>query len=154
MSTREITGRKVLIFTVSAFAVVIAVNLTLAFQAVRTFPGLEVKNSYVASQHFDEQRKAQEALGWTAEVGYEPASQVFTLRVTDAEGQAVQVPGIDLTLGRRTSNRDDKRPELIYYNGGYSAEVPLEPGYWTIRLVALAEDGTEFRQRLELFVRG
>ncbi|TCP60759.1 nitrogen fixation protein FixH [Rhodovulum bhavnagarense] len=154
MSSREITGRKVLIFTVTAFAVVVAVNLTLAFQAVRTFPGLEVKNSYVASQQFDAQRAAQEALGWSAAVDYDPAQELFSLRFTDAQGQAVQVPGIDLTIGRKTSNREDKRPELIYYDGTYSAGVPLGPGNWTIRLNAVAEDGTRFRQRLELFVRG
>ncbi|MBK1636102.1 FixH family protein [Rhodovulum adriaticum] len=154
MSTKQITGRQVLIFTVAAFGVVIAVNLTLAFQAVRTFPGLEVKNSYVASQHFDAQRAAQEALGWTAVADYNEDAQMFVLRVTDAEGLPVQVPGIDLTIGRKTSNRDDKRPELIYYSGAYSAEMALDPGYWTIRLNAVAEDGTEFRQRLELFVRG
>jgi nitrogen fixation protein FixH len=30
------------------------VNLLMAYQAISTFPGLEVKNSYVASQKFDE----------------------------------------------------------------------------------------------------
>lgn len=154
MRSKEITGRKVLIFTVSAFAVVIAVNLTLAFQAVRTFPGLEVKNSYVASQKFDAQRAAQQALGWTATVDYDAGKELFTLNVIDADGRAVQVPGVDLTIGRKTSNRDDKRPELIYYNGAYTAPLALEPGYWTIRLNAIAEDGTAFRQRLDLFVRG
>ncbi len=53
----------------SAFAVIIAVNLVLAFKAVRTFPGLEVENSYVASQTFDAERTAQEALGLDAEAG-------------------------------------------------------------------------------------
>ncbi|MDZ4134978.1 MAG: FixH family protein, partial [Paracoccaceae bacterium] len=42
----ELTGRKVLVITVSAFAVIIGVNLLLAYKAVSTFPGLEVKNSY------------------------------------------------------------------------------------------------------------
>ena len=47
-----------------AFGLIIAVNLTLAFNAIRTFPGLEVKNSYVASQSFDRDRQAQTALDW------------------------------------------------------------------------------------------
>jgi hypothetical protein len=45
--------------------VIISVNLLLAFKAVSTFPGLEVKNSYVASQGFNDRKAAQEALGWT-----------------------------------------------------------------------------------------
>lgn len=154
MSGKELTGRKVLIITVSAFAVVIGINLTLAFQAVRTFPGLEVDNSYVASQQFDADRDAQEALGWTVTADYDEGENLFVLRFTDAETRPVQVPAIDLTIGRATSNRDDRRPELIYYNGAYSAPLDLGPGYWTIRLEARAEDGTPFRQRLELFVKG
>ncbi|ARE39441.1 Type cbb3 cytochrome oxidase biogenesis protein CcoH [Rhodovulum sp. P5] len=154
MSGKELTGRKVLIITVSAFAVVIAINLTLAFQAVRTFPGLEVDNSYVASQEFNEARDAQEALGWSVDVDYDVAEGRFVMGVVDTEGRPVQVPGIDLTIGRATSNRDDQRPDLIYYNGQYSAKMQLDPGYWTIRLEARAEDGTTFRQRMELYVGG
>jgi nitrogen fixation protein FixH len=54
----EMTGRKVLAITVSAFGVIIAVNFLLAYKAVSTFPGLEVPNSYVASQTFDADRAA------------------------------------------------------------------------------------------------
>ena len=62
MSTSEITGRKVFVFTASAFAIIIGVNFYMAFQAVGTFPGLETKNSYVASQKFDTDRAQQLAL--------------------------------------------------------------------------------------------
>ena len=47
----EIKGWHVLAAFVLAFSVIIGVNLTLAFNAVRTFPGLEVKNSYVKNPH-------------------------------------------------------------------------------------------------------
>ena len=67
---RELTGRHVLVITVSAFAVIIGVNLTLAYQAVATFPGLEVQNSYVAGQGFNDRKAAQEALGWTLVPSY------------------------------------------------------------------------------------
>ena len=56
MMTKELTGRHVLIITLAAFGVIIAVNLVMAFLAVGSFPGLEVKNSYVASQDFDRER--------------------------------------------------------------------------------------------------
>ena len=58
------TGPKVLAIMLAAFGTVIAVNLTLAWSAVSTFPGLEVKNSYVASQNFNAELAAQQALGW------------------------------------------------------------------------------------------
>ena len=62
---REIRGIHVLIGFVMAFSVIITVNVILAVNAVRTFPGLEVKNSYIASQSFEGNRVAQEALDWT-----------------------------------------------------------------------------------------
>lgn len=61
----EITGRQVFGFTVGAFAIIIAVNVYMAYSAVSTFPGVEVPNSYVASQNFEAARDAQDALGWT-----------------------------------------------------------------------------------------
>ncbi|SIO53118.1 Nitrogen fixation protein FixH [Rhodovulum sp. ES.010] len=154
MSQKELTGRKVLIIVVSAFTVVIGVNLLLAYQAVSTFPGLEVDNSYVASQQFDAMRDAQEALGWTVAADYDTDAGLFLLRFTDAEGDPVEVPEVAVTIGRKTSNRDDRTPELLYYNGEFSAPLALDGGYWTVRLLARAADGTQFRQRLELYVRG
>ena len=41
-SGRELTGRKVLLIFVIAFGVIIGVNVFMAVNAVRTFPGLEV----------------------------------------------------------------------------------------------------------------
>ncbi|HDR27145.1 FixH family protein [Rhodovulum sp.] len=154
MSTRELTGRKVLIIIVSFFTVVIGVNLLLAFKAVSTFPGLEVQNSYVASQHFDEMREAQQALGWSVAADYDAAAGLFLLRFTDADGLPVRAPEVEVTIGRATSNRDDRAPELAYYNGAFAAPMGLGPGYWTVRLEARAADGTLFRQRLQLYVRG
>ena len=57
----ELKGRHVLGIAVGAFGVIIAVNLVMAYQAISTFPGLEVANGYVASQTFDADRKAQDA---------------------------------------------------------------------------------------------
>ena len=48
-----LTGRKVLLIAVVAFGVIIGVNVLMAVKAISTFPGLEVQNSYVASQVFD-----------------------------------------------------------------------------------------------------
>ena len=59
---KPLTGRKVFLMFVAFFGLIIAVNVTMAVQAVKTFPGLEVANSYVASQTFDADRAAQERL--------------------------------------------------------------------------------------------
>ncbi len=149
---RELTGRKVFLFTASAFAVIIAVNVYMATEAVRTFPGLEVDNSYVASQTFDADRKAQEALGWTLEHAYRDGR--LTLAFRDRDGLPVRLADIAVTVGRTTEAADDRTPDFVYDGGIYSAPADLGPGRWMLLLEAHAGDGTLFRKRLDLFVEG
>lgn len=145
---KQITGRHVFWGFAAAFGVIIGVNLLLAYSAVKTFPGLEVKNSYVASQQFDARRDAQEALGWTVRASH--GDGLLTLAITDASGQPVRAAKLEAVLGRPTHVKDDSEP-VFYFDGQvYSAPVELGDGNWNIRMVALAEDGTEFRQRVVL----
>jgi nitrogen fixation protein FixH len=151
---REIKGRDVLVFTVGAFGIIIAVNLVMAYKAVSTFPGLEVKNSYVASQGFDQRRAEQQALGWTMVHDYDAAAGRLTLRFTDATGKPVEVAGMNLLVGRTTAAADDQNPEALPVGDVYEAKVALNPGRWMLKVQALAEDGTLFEQRVDFMVRG
>ena len=68
--TRRFTGRHMLIVMVAFFGTVIAVNVTMAMFATRTFGGTVVDNSYVASQKFNgwlKEAEKERALGWKAE---------------------------------------------------------------------------------------
>lgn len=150
-STRELTGKHVLIITVSAFAVIIGVNVLLAYKAVGTFPGLEVKNSYVASQNFEARRQAQEALGWQAEVVVEDGMLVLTFR--DASGQAVRPDTLTALVGRPTEAIDDFQPDLEYRAGAFTAPVQLRSGAWIVKVDATSPEGVVFSKRMELWVR-
>ncbi len=144
---KELTGRHVLLIAVAAFGVIIAVNLVLAITAVGSFPGLEVANSYVASQDFDRERKAQEALGWTVTPDYDGTE--LTLTITDKSGQPVRLRELTATVGRPTHQRADVTPDFVYEAGVYHAPLQLESGLWNIHVTAVAPDGTRFRQRLD-----
>ncbi|MDV7143663.1 FixH family protein [Tropicimonas sp. TH_r6] len=146
----ELTGRKVFIITASAFSVIIGVNLTMAYLAVGSFPGLEVKNSYVASQNFDADRAAQEALGW--DVAADVEDDMLTIAFTGRNGYPVEVASLEAVVGRATHVQDDVEPDFAYHDGAFTAPVDLRPGNWNIRLVATAPDGTTFRQRVVLKV--
>lgn len=150
MSDRPITGRKVFLIVASAFAVIIGVNLTLAYNAVATFPGLEVKNSYVASQEFDAKRAAQDALGWDVSVAVEDGR--LKLAFVDARGP-VAPEIVKATLGRATTVEADRAPEFSWTGAAYEAPVALAPGNWNLRLVAEAEDGTRFERRFPIHVK-
>ncbi len=147
---KPFTGRKFLMIVIAFFAVVIAVNVTMAVKAVKTFPGLEVSNSYVASQTFDKDRAAQEALGWVVEPSYERG--FLSLVIRDRGGLPAPVSDISVLVGRTTMANEDVRPEFRYSGGIFSAPVELGHGAWLIHLEAKAQDGTMFRQRLDLFV--
>lgn len=147
-----LTGRKVLAIAVSFFGVIIVVNVVMASRAVGTFPGVEVANSYVASQTFDKDRAAQEKLGWLVEPSYEDG--VLSLVIRDAQGLPARVKTLQAIVGRTTMAADDQTPEFAFKGGIFTAPVALEPGAWLIHLNAEAADGTPFRQRLDLFVKG
>lgn len=151
MTTAPITGRKVFIFVASAFAVIIGVNVTMAYLAVSTFPGLETKNSYVASQSFEADRAAQLALNWTVRADVEDGELV--LAITDKAGQAVQAASLEGTLGRATHVNDDLTPDFSYAGGVYTAPVEIGAGNWNLRMLATSDDGTVFRQRVVIYKR-
>ena len=150
--SREFTGWHMLAVFVGAFGVIISVNVALAVNAVRTFPGLNVKNSYVASQEFDLRRDAQLSLGWDVSATVEAGE--LRLNIRDAGGNPVQPATLQAVLGRSTHVQDDRAAEFTFDGTAHVMPVDLGPGKWVLRLRAVSEDGTEFQQRIELHVRG
>ena len=142
---KQLTGRHVFAMFAFGFGTIIAVNMTLAFNAVSSFPGIEVKNSYVASQAFDQARAAQEALNW--DVSATLTDDILTLRFDDS-GQPVEPQIVSAVFGRATSVVADQHPDFIVENGTFNAQVDAAPGNWNLRVVARSEGGTLFQQRI------
>ncbi len=142
---RELTGRHVVAMFGFGFGTIIAVNVTLAFNAVQSFPGLEVRNTYVASQAFDAKRAAQDALGW--DVSAEVAEGHLILRF-EQDGRAIAPQIVSAVFGRATSVAADQQPAFHFDAGAFTAPITAEPGNWNLRLVAMAADGTTFQQRI------
>lgn len=149
---KELTGRHVFVITATAFGIIIAVNVTMAVNAVQTFPGLEVKNSYVASQQFQTRRDAQEDLGWQVRPTYDGG--VLSLAFTDEAGQPVTVQNLQVLVGRTTVSQEDKLPEFQLEGGRFVTPLTLGRGKWMLQVQAQAADGTPFQQRLDLQIRG
>lgn len=142
---KPLTGKKVLFIVCAAFAVIIGANLTLAYQAIATFPGLEVKNSYVASQNFEADRAAQLALDWDVAV----VSDGESVRLSVRRDGDIVVPVISYAvLGRATHVAEDQTPAFVFDGKDFVAPIALGPGNWNLRLVAEADNGAIFRQRI------
>ncbi len=150
----KLTGGRVFGLVALFFGVIIGANLMLANRAVSTFPGLEVKNSYVASQKFDADRTAQIDLGWALSPEYDAAAKELRLKFTDKSGYPAEVTGLSVLVGRATEARDDSRPEFIREAGVFVAPLELPAGKWMLQIEAFSADGTPFRQRIDLLVKG
>lgn len=147
--TREFTGRHMAALMVGGFGIIIAVNLLMAYSAISTFPGLETANSYVASQRFDDDRAAQDGLGW--DVSASLTASEISLAVETARGP-IQPEITQAILGRATHVGEDQTPAFTWNGSTFTAPVDLAPGNWNLRIEMLAEDGTVFRRRIPLTV--
>lgn len=150
----QLTGRKVLLIFVGAFGIIFGVNIFMAFNAVSTFPGLEVSSSYADSQDFDQRRAAQEALGWTTEIELDEEAGLLTLHLLDATGQPAVPAEFNALLTRPTNQEEDQSLELTRSGGAFVAPVEVGPGRWRLRLTGEARDGTDYRHNITFYVRG
>ena len=146
----EIKGWHVFAGFCAVFGIIIAVNLTLAYKAVATFPGLEVKNSYVASQTFDVERVAQTALGWDVSAVLE--GHVLSLIILK-DGAPIAPKIESATFGRATNIAFDETPAFMFDGDALRSKVVAGKGNWNLRLKARAEDGTLFQQRIIVTVK-
>lgn len=151
-TARNLTGWHVLAMFGGGFGIIIGVNLFMAFQAVSTFPGLEVSSSYADSQTFDVRRHAQEALGWDASV--EAAEGQVALTLVDEAGRPVYPAELEALLTRPTTRADDQLLELTRGpNGRLTAPAVLGVGRWRLRLTGTSRGGTEYRHNITFTVR-
>lgn len=150
-SARKLTGWHVFGIFGGCFGIIIGVNLFMAFQAVSTFPGLEVSSSYADSQTFDVRRHAQEALGWEASVETTPTQ--VTLTLTDSEGRPVYPAELTALLTRPTTRANDQLLTLTRgANGTLTAPADLDIGRWRLRLTGSARGGTAYRHNITFTV--
>lgn len=145
------TGKHMAMVMVGAFSVIIAVNLTLAYFAVGTFPGLEVKNSYVASQSFDDRKAAQLSLGWTSSATYEEGALVVA--VTSISGGFVLAEDVNIRVGRTTHGREDSFYDFPALRTAQAIPMTLAPGAWRVDIKATGADNTAFVTRHTVYVQ-
>ena len=144
---RKLTGWHVLAIFVGGFGIIIAVNVFMAWNAVSTFPGMEVSSSYADSQTFDDRRFAQEALGWNASIEI-PGDGTLILHLVDGAGMPVAPAELTALLTRPTNREEDQLLVLTRVNGAFVAPVELGDGQWRLRLTGTARDGTDYRHNI------
>jgi nitrogen fixation protein FixH len=126
--TKRFTGWHFTAIIVGFFGVVIAVNLTMAMYATRTFGGVVVENSYVASQKYNgwlEAARKQDRLGWEIAPSLDAKRRILV---------SVNVDGAKVSgFARHPLGREPDVP-LSFGPGLRSAEA-LPPGRWAVHLL-------------------
>lgn len=149
--TKELTGRHVAMIFCGAFAVIIGVNLVLAYTAVGTFPGLETRAPYIESLTFEERREAQLRLNWASDISYKDGQ--VTLKLTEIGGGSVVTPNISLVIRHATSKKYDQDVPLQFDGHNYVGLIDLPAGNWQARISATSLDGIAFTRTMSLYLR-
>lgn len=99
-ATFEIRGWHVLAAIVAFFAMIIAVNVTFAIYAVRSFPGEDVPHSYLQGLHYNAtlvEHREQAALGWRVSTELRSDADGAVLEVVLSARDAAAIDGATLT---------------------------------------------------------
>ncbi|MEE9314119.1 MAG: FixH family protein [Rhizobiaceae bacterium] len=147
------TGWHMMAIMVAFFGTIIAVNLTLGILASRTWTGLVVKNSYVASQQFNrdlEAAKVQNAKGWESKLAYKEG--VITLRLKDDKGVLLTLSDAKVSIGRPAFEQQDSSMALtLKADGIHNAKVDMGQGIWALQIEGTA-NGEPFRRDARILV--
>ena len=153
LAPRELTGKHVLLIMFTFFGIIIAVNMMMATLASKSWTGLVVKNSYVASQKFNielKEAKEQAASGIHSELRYNNQVLVFLLK--DADGETLAAENLTAEIGRPAFEQADQ--ELSFLRNAedsYKLIIQLEPGIWMIKITGQTSNES-YRRDARIYV--
>ena len=141
--TKRFSGWHMTVILLAFFGVVVAVNLTMATLATRTFGGVVVANSYVASQKYNAWLAAarrQDQLGWKVAPRLDGGRPV----VVGVSASGVAVSG----FARHPLGRAADVP--LTFDSAMRSRQALPPGRWALHLlVRKGADEARFVEQLQ-----
>ena len=118
------------------FGVIVAVNVTMATFAARTFGGKVVENSYVASQKFNTwlaEGRAQDALGWRPRASVDESRHVVL--AVEAAGKPLAGASVTGFARHPVGLEGDVQLRLVSAGPGrWESMSPLPAGRWYLHL--------------------
>ncbi len=144
----EVRGWHVLAALLGFFAIVIAVNVGFAVIAVRSFPGEDVRRSYLQGLAYNDTiaaRRAQAALGWNASARIEGDAVAATIVVELRSRSDAPINSATVTGDLRWPT-DARRDRALTFerigDGRYRALAGALPqGRWQLRANAVDASG-------------
>lgn len=157
----RLSGRRVLGYLLTFFAVVFAVNGTMIMLAIDTLPGVEVDSAYRASLAFNSEvsrAQQQAARNWhvTAHVERSGGGNA-QLRLEARDAQDMRLGGVAFSarLARPTDQREDRvfritEPEAGIYRGDTQN---VGPGQWELVIEGMRGTDRVFLSRNRLVLQ-
>ncbi|OWV84673.1 FixH family protein [Rhizobium sp. R693] len=158
MTTRAqgFTGRHMLLITSAFFAVVICVNVTMAWFASSSWSGLVVENTYVASQEFNrkaEVMKAMAASGIVGELSLKDDVIHYDIRNKDRSPAAVDE--VTANFKRPVGDHEDfQLPFSKVGEGRFEARHRLASGDWIVEVISRKGDAIVMHEAARIDTAG
>lgn len=149
------TGRHMLAVVLLFFGTIVSVNVVMVVSATGTFPGLVVKNSYIASQNYNRtlaEARTQDQAGWRMELDEDGG--ILSLRLADRDGVPLRRLAVTAEVGRPTTTEEDRIVVLAEVGDGYRAAEALPAGLWEIAIEAREDGARVFGARQRIHVIG
>jgi len=145
---RPITGRKVLLWLVIFFGVIMAVNAALVYFALNTWPGLSSNRAYQDGLAYNktlDAAKRQHELGWTSQLELS-ANERLKARIFDKSGALITGLSPTGRLVRPTHEGEDRVLSFSESEPGiYTAPVAgLASGRWKVQLKVTEDKETRY----------
>lgn len=135
--SKELKGWHVLLIMLSFFGVMFAVNGVFLYHAIVSFPGEDVKKSYVQGLTYNDTlatRAAQAERGWSAEAGLQ--DDVLLFRLQDAQGEPLSNLAVIGEIRRNATREADR--SVVFKAAGPGEyrvqDMALDAGQWTLRI--------------------
>ncbi|WP_064686380.1 FixH family protein [Rhizobium bangladeshense] len=137
-STHGFTGWHMLLAISAFFAVVIAINVTMAVYASSSWSGLVVENTYVASQQFNGKAAAMKAM---AASGVEGAlslkGSAIRYEIHGKGGAPAIIDDVTLNFRRPVGDHEDFSLTLRKTGGGrFEADHEVADGDWIVEAIS------------------
>jgi nitrogen fixation protein FixH len=150
--SKPLTGRTVLVYFVSFFGIIFAMNFYMVRVAVSSFSGVETESAYKAGLSFKNDvaaAHAQDARHWSVDAALrrgDAASLVVTAR--DSQGQELTGLVPEIRLAHPTDKRRDVALELVELTpGSFKCLTPMPQGQWDLIIALKRETETVFRSK-------
>lgn len=150
------TGWHMLAVMVTFFGTIIAVNMFMAWNAVTSWSGLVVPNTYVASQQFNGKAAAAKARAATGIVGaLTVTSESVEFIVSHPQDGLIDADTVALKFIRPVGESQNFRLDLAKSsNGIFIGEKDILPGQWIVESIVMKDDKVIIHEGKRISVTG